>query len=97
MLKLFKLLSKLALVACGIFIGDMYIHGFEWITFVGVVLSIVMHYLYIYYGAQMLREKSRFKIRELKLGDPKPEEMPEEVWDKLQGLLQYSASNEDEE
>ena len=94
MLRFFKLLSKLALVACGIFIGEMLADGFHWIPFAGVMLAILMHYLYIYEGAKLIHKESRIKITHLKPGDSKPDEMSEELWEKVQGLLEYSASNE---
>lgn len=97
MLKFFKLISKLALIACGMFIGEMLTCGFHWIPFAGAILSIVLHYLYIYEGVKLIHKKSNIKITHLKLGDSKPEEMPEELWKKVQSLLEYSASNESEE
>ena len=97
MLKFFKLISKLTLIACGMFIGEMLACGFHWIPFTGAILSIVLHYSYIYEGAKLIHKESRIKITHLKLGDSKPEEMPEELWEKVQGLLEYSASNEGEE
>lgn len=97
MVTLLRLLSKIVLIVCGLFIGDMLSNGFSWLMFIATLACIGLHYLYLREGSKILQSKRSTHIHTLKLGDPKPEEMPEELWQKLQGLLEFTADKEDDE
>lgn len=94
MLRLLILLSKICLIVCGMNIGVLCTYGFDWLMLMYIILSIVMHYVYLIFAGRCACEHSPFKITQLKAGDPKPDEMPEEIWNQLQGLLQYTADEE---
>lgn len=91
MFLLFKTISKLMLIFCGMFIGAWIECGYSNIFLTGVLLSIGLHFAYFYMAGRYIKSKSRVHIHELHYGDDKPDNMPDEVWEKVQALLNVTA------
>lgn len=91
MFLLFKILSKLMLVFCGMFIGTWIECGYAHIFPIGIILSIVLHFAYLAVAGHYINSKNHVHIRELHYGDDKPDNMPDEVWEKVQALLSVIA------
>lgn len=91
MFLLFTILSKLMLVYCGMMIGAWIAYGYTHIILIGIIMSIGLHFAYLFVARYYIKAKSKIRIRELHYGDDKPDDMPDEVWEKVQALLQVTA------
>lgn len=91
MFLLFTIISKLMLVFCGMFIGAWIAYGYTHIFLIGIIMSIILHFAYLFVARYYIKTKSKIHIRELHYGDDKPDDMPDEVWEKVQALLQVTA------
>lgn len=91
MFLLFKTISKLMLVFCGMFIGAWIECGYANIFLIGIILSIVLHFAYLFVAGQYIKSKSKVHIHELHYGDAKPDDMSDEVWEKVQALLSVTS------
>lgn len=87
MFKLFKILSKLMLVLCGMCIGAWIKCGYTPELLIGVIGFIILHYVYLCIAGRYIKSKRSIHIHELHLGDDKPDSMPDEIWEKVQELL----------
>lgn len=90
MFLLFTILSKLMLVYCGMMIGAWIAYGYTHIILVGIIMSIGLHFAYLFVARYYIKAKSKIHIRELRYGDDKPDEMSDEVWEKVQDLLRVT-------
>ena len=91
MFLLFTILSKLMLVYCGMMIGAWIAYGYTHIILIGIIMSIVLHFIYFFIAGHYIKSKNNVRVRELRYGDDKPDEMSDEVWEKVQALLQVTA------
>lgn len=91
MFKLLKVLSKILLIICGMFIGAWIECGYTPMFLIGIVGSIILHYVYLCMAGRYIKSKSRVHICELHYGDAKPDDMPDEIWEKVQDLLIVTA------
>lgn len=91
MFLLFTILSKLMLVYCGMMIGAWIAYGYTHIILIGIIMSIGLHFAYLFVARYYINAKSKIRIRELHYGDDKPDDIPDEVWEKVQALLQVTA------
>lgn len=91
MYKLFLIVSNLMLILCGMFIGAWIECGYTHLFLVGIILSLFLHYAYVIIAGRYIKSEHKVHIRELRYGDDKPEDMPDEVWDKVQALLSVTA------
>lgn len=91
MFLLFTILSELMLVYCGMMIGAWIAYGYTHIILIGIIMSIGLHFAYLFVAKYYRRSNSNVHIRELRYGDDKPDDMPDEVWEKVQALLQVIA------
>ena len=91
MFLLFIILSKLMLVYCGMMIGAWIAWGYTYVILIGIIMSIVLHFIYLFMAKHYIKAKSKIYIHELHYGDDKPDEMSDEVWEKVQALLQVTA------
>lgn len=91
MFLLFTILSKLMLVYCGMMIGAWIAYGYTHIILIGIIMSIGLHFIYLFMAKFYIKSKNHVHIRELHYGDDKPDEMSDEVWEKVQALLQVTA------
>ena len=87
MFLLFTILSKLTLVLCGMLIGAWIECGYTNLILIGIIMSIGLHFAYSFIAGHYIKSKSKIHIRELHYGDDKPDDMPDEVWEKIQALL----------
>lgn len=87
MFKLCKFLSKLMLVFCGMCIGAWIKCGYTPELLIGVIGFIILHYVYLCIAGRYIKSKGKIHIHELHLGDDKPDDMPDEIWEKVQALL----------
>ena len=87
----FTILSKLMLVFCGMFVGTWIEHGYTHLILIGIIMAIGLHFIYLFMARDYRRSNSNVHIRELHYGDNKPDEMPDEVWEKVQDLLRVTA------
>lgn len=79
------------LVYCGMMISAWIAYGYTHIILTGIIMSIVLHFTYCFIAGHYIKSKSKIHVRELHYGDDKPDEMPDEVWEKVQALLQVTA------
>ena len=91
MFLLFTILSELMLVFCGMLIGAWITYGYTYVILIGIIMSIVLHFIYLFMARHYIKAKIKIHIRELHYGDDKPDEMSDEVWEKVQALLQVTA------
>lgn len=87
MFLLFTILSKLMLVLCGMMIDTWIAYGYTHIILIGIIMSITLHFICLSMAKYYKRSNSNAHIRELHYGDDKPDNMPDEVWEKVQDLL----------
>ena len=79
------------LVYCGMMIGAWIAYGYTHIILIGIIISITLHFICLFMAKYYIKSKNHVHIRELHYGDDKPDEMPDEVWEKVQALLQVTA------
>ena len=91
MFLLFTILSKLMLVYCGMMIGAWIAYGYTHIILIGIIMSITLHFICLFMAKYYIKSKNNVHICELHYGDDKPDEMSDEVWEKVQALLQVTA------
>ena len=87
----FTILSKLMLILCGMLIGAWIECGYTHLILIGIIMSIVLHFAYLFGARYYIKTKSKIHIRKLHYGDDKPNEMSDKVWEKVQALLQVTA------
>ena len=87
----FTVLSKLMLIVCGMFIGTWIEYGYTNLILIGIIIAISLHFIYLFVARYYIKSKNNVHIRELRYGDDKPDEMSDEVWEKVQALLQVTA------
>ena len=86
----FTILSKLMLVLCGMLIGAWIAYGYTYVILIGIIMSIGLHFIYLFMARHYIKAKIKLRVHELHYGDDKPDEMPDEVWEKIQALLQIT-------
>ena len=91
MFLLFTILSKLMLVYCGMMISAWIVYGYTHIILISIIMSITLHFACLFVARCYIKSKNNVHIRELRYGDDKPDEIPDEVWEKVQALLQVTA------
>ena len=91
MFLLFTILNKLMLVYCGMMIGAWIAYGYTNIILIGIIMAIGLHFIYLFVAKYYRRSNSNIHIRELHYGDDKPDDIPDEVWEKVQDLLRVTA------
>ena len=91
MFLLCKIISKLMLVFCGMFIGAWIKCGYAPIYPIEIILSIGLHFTYLCIARRYIKANNKIHIRELHYGDDKPDDMPDEVWEKVQALLSVTS------
>lgn len=91
MFLLFTILSKLMLVFCGMLIDAWIECGYTHLIFIGIIMSIGLHFICLFVAKCYIKSKNHAHIRELQYGDDKPDGMSDEVWEKVQALLQVTA------
>lgn len=94
MFLLFTTISKLMLVFCGMFIVAWVEYGYAPILLIGIIVSIGLHFAYFFMAGHYIKSKSKIHIHELRYGDDKPDDMPDEVWEKVQDLLSVTACSD---
>lgn len=87
----FTILSKLMLVLCGMLISAWIECGYTHLILIGIIMSISLHFIYLFVAKYYKRSNSNIHIRELHYGDDKPDGMPDEVWEKIQALLSVTS------
>ena len=87
----FTILSKLMLVYCGMMIGAWIAYGYTHIILIGIIMSISLHFICLFVAKYYIKYKNNVHIRELRYGDDKRDNIPDEVWEKVQALLQVTA------
>ena len=91
MVLFFTILSKLMLVLCGMMLGAWIAWGYTYVILIGIIMSIVLHFIYLFMAKHYIKAKSKICVREIHYGDDKPDEIPDEVWEKVQALLSVTA------
>lgn len=91
MFLLFTILSKLMLILCGMLIGAWIECGYTNLILIGIIMSIGLHFTYLFVARYYIKSKRNIHIRELRYGDDKPDEMSDEVWEKVQALLSVTS------
>jgi hypothetical protein len=91
MFLLFTILSKLMLVCCGMLIGAWITYGYTNLILIGIIMSIGLYFAYFFIAGHYIKADNKVHIRELHYGDNKPDEMSDEIWEKVQALLQVTA------
>ena len=87
MFLLFTILSKLMLVYCGMMIGAWIAYGYTHIILIGIIMSTALHFICLFMAKYYIKSTNNVHVRELHYGDDKPDDMPDEVWEKVQALL----------
>ena len=87
----FTILSKLMLVLCGMLIGAWIAYGYTYVILIGIIMSIVLHFAYLFMARYYIKAKCKMRVHEIHYGDSRPDKMPDEVWEKIQALLQITA------
>ena len=87
----FTILSKLMLVFCGMLIGAWITYGYTHVILIGIIMAIGLHFIYLFMAKYYIKSKNNIHIRELRYGDDKPDEMSDEVWEKIQALLRVTS------
>lgn len=86
----FIILSKLMLVFCGMFVDIWIEYGYTYLILIGIIITIGLHFICLFVAKYYRRSNSNVHIRELHYGDDKPDNMPDEIWEKIQALLQLT-------
>lgn len=87
----FTILSKLMLILCGMLIGAWIECGYTHLILIGIIASIILHFTYSFMAKHYIKAKNKIRVRKIHYGDDKPDEIPDEVWEKVQALLQVTA------
>lgn len=87
----FTILSKLMLILCGMLIGAWIECGYTNFILIGIIISIGLHFAYFFAAGQYIKSKRNIHIHELHYGDDKPDDMSDEVWEKVQALLSVTS------
>lgn len=87
----FTILSKLMLILCGMLIGTWIECGYTHLILIGIIMSIGLHFVYFFIAGNYIKSKNNIHVRELRYGDDKPDEMSDEVWEKIQALLSVTS------
>lgn len=90
----FTILSKLMLILCGMLIGAWIECGYTHLILIGIIMSIGLHFIYLFVARYYIKSKNNIHIRELRYGDDKPDEMSDEVWEKIQALLSVTSCSD---
>lgn len=79
------------LILCGMLIGAWIECGYTNFILIGIIISIGLHFAYFFVAGQYIKSKRNIHIHELHYGDDKPDDMSDEVWEKVQALLSVTS------